>query len=166
MNLALLHGACFIPEPLGIFRVREKGFSSEFQSHEVALDFLRRGEELIRCTYAGRLPKHYVDEWTRQVRYSLALTAHAQLFLQQKHCLARMQHALVKVKAIDGLFFSLWKLAIAAEHWSVRLYLFVRLRHLSWPLLRRKLESLRKPRVAPKSAESLAVSGAREEVPY
>jgi glycosyltransferase involved in cell wall biosynthesis/O-antigen/teichoic acid export membrane protein len=166
MNLALTHGVCFVPEPLGIFRVRENGLSSEFRAHEVALGLLKRGEELIRSTYAGRLPKHYVDEWTRQVRYSLALTAHSQLFLQQRECLTRIEHSLAKVKAIDRHFISLLRLAIAAEHWSVRLYLFIRLRHMSWPLLRRKLESLRKQRASPQFAKPPVVSGEREEVQY
>ncbi len=166
MNLALRHGACFIPEPLGIFRVRENAYSSEFRSHEVALDLLRRGEALIRSTYAGRLPKHYVDAWTRQVRYSLALTAHSQLFLQQRECLSQMEDSLAKVKAMDRLFFSVLRLAIAAEHVCVRLYLFLRLRHMSWPLLRRKLETLRRPRASPKFAKSPVVSREREEVHY
>jgi hypothetical protein len=94
------------------------------------------------------------------------MTARAQLFLQQKECIARMEHALAKANAIDGLFFLGWRLAIAAEDRFVRLYLFIRFRHLSGPLLRRKLESLRTPRATPKSAKSPVVSGAREEVPY
>jgi glycosyltransferase involved in cell wall biosynthesis len=166
MNLALRYGACFIPEPLGIFRVNGSGYSSEFRTHAAALDLLRRGEELIHSTYAGHLPKHYVDEWTRQVRYSSALTAHAQLCLQRRECLTQVERSLAKAKPADRLFVSVLQFATAAEHWCVRAYLFVRLRHLSWPLLRRKLGTLRKERVRPKQAKRPVVSREREEVPY
>jgi glycosyltransferase involved in cell wall biosynthesis/O-antigen/teichoic acid export membrane protein len=157
MNLALSHGACFISEPLGIFTVRESSYSSEFRSHEVALDLLRRGEELIRTTYARHLPKHYVDEWTKQLRYSSALTAHKELCLQRKECLWEVERSLAKATAMDRLFLSLLRLATVAEHGCVHLYLFARLRHVSWPLLRRKLQTLRQESVTRKNARRVPV---------
>ena len=165
MNLALAHGACFLPEPLGVFKVRKNGFSSEFRSHAVTLDLLKRGEELIRSKYGKSLPKQHVEEWTKQVRYSTALTAYSQLCFQRTECLSQLERSLAGGKAPDRLFLSALRLATAAEHGMVRLYLFARLRRLSWPLLRRKVGELCKEIVRPKHVQPPVVSSEREEVP-
>jgi glycosyltransferase involved in cell wall biosynthesis len=165
-NLALRYGACFIPEPLGIFRVSDGSYSSEFLTHEVALDLLRRGQTLVRSTYAPHLPKRFVAEWTRQVQYSMALTAHSLLCLQRKECLIQMERSLGSLKAADRLLISALRLVTAAEHWCVRLYLFARLRHLSWALLRRKLEALCTESAQPKRGKPRPVPRERQEVPY
>lgn len=166
MNLALLHGACFIPEILGIYTISDSSYSSQFHSHEVALELLQRGEELIRTTYARGLPPRYVDEWVKRLRYSMALTAHSRLCVQRRECFTFLENALPTARAADRLGLSVLRFGTTLEHWCVRLYLFARLRRLSWPLLRRKLESIRKDRAAPEYAKSSVALGRHEEAGY
>jgi hypothetical protein len=140
--LAVKYGACYIPEPLGVMRVRENSYSSEQQSSEVFVDLMKRAVDLMRSDYRQVFPDQYVQEFWKEILYSPGIITYWKLKLQHDECLAQLHRSLAPPNLLDRLFLSGLRFCMAAQLLCVRLYLFTRLRHFSWPLLRRKVKSL------------------------
>lgn len=76
MALALKHGACFIPEPLAVWRVSPTGFAVQSESNlQTSLKIWSHAAHLMRTTYADLFPPDYVDTWERQQLFRARLSA-------------------------------------------------------------------------------------------
>jgi len=151
-GLALKYGACFIPEPLVMFRVREDAFSSELVSDEICVELMEKSHDLMRSAYGGLFPKGFVDDYARQTRYSKAVCTYQKVNLQRRECFREFERALGSSNWADRVFLSLSQFSAAVERFLGRVYLFARLGHPRWRLLKQKVHPLRKdaiPRDAP-----------------
>jgi len=67
MVLAARHGACFIPEPLAVWRLSATGYASATQAQlEPTLEMWRHAAHLMRKDHADVFPADFVDEWEKQ----------------------------------------------------------------------------------------------------
>jgi glycosyltransferase involved in cell wall biosynthesis len=72
--IALRHGACFIPEPLAAWRQLSGSFAkSTVAQPEAWLAMVRAADTLMRTTYRDLFPRDFVDAWTREQHYGIAL---------------------------------------------------------------------------------------------
>jgi glycosyltransferase involved in cell wall biosynthesis len=71
--LALEHGACFIPEPLAVFRRMRGGFSGRVQASETLMKEIEvNGRRLMETQYRTVFPARYPDLWSRDRRFEAA----------------------------------------------------------------------------------------------
>jgi glycosyltransferase involved in cell wall biosynthesis len=76
MVLALKHGACFIPEPLAVWRFATTGYAAGAESNlETSLKMWPHAAHLMRTTYADLFPADYVDKWEREHLFRARLSA-------------------------------------------------------------------------------------------
>src|ERR1043166_3094977 len=74
--LALRHGACFIPEPLAMWRISAAGYAAESVSNlNVSLKMWSNAARLMRTQYADLFPAGYADRWEKQRQYHARLSA-------------------------------------------------------------------------------------------
>jgi glycosyltransferase involved in cell wall biosynthesis len=139
--LAFKYGACFIPEALGLIRILENYYCAE-QATEKYGDLMKVAVRHMRSTHGSVFPKQYVEAFRKENVYFQSVIAYRKLKLQDDECLTQTENSLENPTVVDRLFFSALKLCMAVRHLCLRLYLFLRLRHLSWFLLMRKLRLL------------------------
>jgi glycosyltransferase involved in cell wall biosynthesis len=67
MVLAVRHGACFIPDPLAVWRLSASGYASATQAQLApALDMWKHAAGLMRIEFADLFPPAFVDDWESQ----------------------------------------------------------------------------------------------------
>lgn len=136
--LAFKYGACFIPEALGMYRILENCYSAELATEKYG-DLTKMEVRHMRSTHGSVFPKQYVEAFRKQNVYSQAWIASRKLKLQYDECLTQTENSLETPTLVDRLFFSALRLSMSVRHLCLRLYLFLRLKHLSWFLLMRRL---------------------------
>lgn len=150
--LALKYGACFIPEPLGIWRKMESSWSAKSSANlDATIDMMRTAERLMRSTYRDLFPPDYVDDWKRRWFFSVSTSF---FISSQAAQIAGLRRFLQPTSLLDrGLLASL-RFSMAVERLVTRLYLFARFRrgHL-WREVMRKLKHLADLRVGRSARE-------------
>jgi hypothetical protein len=74
--IALERGACFIPEPLGRWRVAEQSFSGQMRAdREWQEKIADEAYGLMTGTFADRFPGSYARTWLREEQVRLELEA-------------------------------------------------------------------------------------------
>jgi glycosyltransferase involved in cell wall biosynthesis len=71
--LALTHGACFIPEPLGAWRRMNATYSVQCRSDpEIEREIVRTAVSLMETTYRDIFPAGYPRLWAREIAFERA----------------------------------------------------------------------------------------------
>lgn len=71
--LALRYGACFIPEPLGMWRRMEGTYSSQMSKDiDGTVGMLDAAEQLMRTRYRDLFPADYIEQWRREMCFGAA----------------------------------------------------------------------------------------------
>jgi len=71
--LALKHGACFIPEPLAMWRRMNDTYSRRVSMNfDAMINIIETAERLMRSTYREVFPPDYVEEWRRELAFGAA----------------------------------------------------------------------------------------------
>lgn len=144
--LALKYGACFIPEPLAMWR-KTKGTYSERMSGDLdaTLGIMGTAERLMRSTYRDLFPADYVDDWEKWWLFEMGVNF---ITSSQAAQIGGLRRLLQSPKVTDKAFFAVLRLSMAVEHLVTKLYLLVRFRrgHL-WGVLGRKLRHIADSRI-------------------
>lgn len=144
--LAVKHGACFIPEPLAIWRRMDETYS-RWVSMDVDATFNigQTAERLMRSTYRDLFPADYVEEWRREWLFGVSGSFMA---LSGQRQLAGLERLMQPRDAVDRIFLSALQVWSTGARILTRLYLFLRLRrtHL-WRRVDRTLIYLLRPRL-------------------
>ena len=143
--MALSYGACFIPKEFGVFRVLPGAGSSQARrdpkSHlqDVAPMF-----KLMETTYADKFPPEIRRTIERCHLYTYGSMALNQLSKSQEDFLKDMNVSLSNSSLIDHLFFFATRWINTAQFVLTKGYLYWRLRHINFRILRRVMSRLRK----------------------
>lgn len=144
--IALKYGACFIPEPLAMWRRMETGYAlTTIANPDVAIDIMHHTLQLMRSTYRDLFPADYVDDWQRRWLYGAS-----SIFIvsSQKAQIAGLRRLLSFPARVDRAFLGGLKLLLRIEYLVTKLYLFARLRRVDlWPVLTRKLKHFFQARI-------------------
>ncbi len=145
--LALGWGACFIPEPLGAFRVMPGSYSSETRNDVKAfLDNMQLAEELMRTRYRNLVPQDYVSEFRRRYLYTAGVMSSRNAQVQQREHMDRLSTLIEDPGLVDRLLLA-WSQASTNVVFGVtRLHLYLRLRRLSWPIIQRAFNAMMESR--------------------
>ena len=156
--LALKYGACFIPEPLAVWR-RMKGTYSERMSADLdmVLEITAAAKRLMVSKYSDLFPSDCVDDWERRRLFEVATNFVAVSGEVEVEGLRRL---LRPSAAVDRAFLAALRIVRRAELLATKLYLFCRLqRHHLHSELARKLRHVLRPGVSPESSGAGACRG-------
>jgi glycosyltransferase involved in cell wall biosynthesis len=81
--IALRHGACFIPEPLAIWRYSERGYAATTFSLENAPRIMSRAAELMRSEFKDAFPAGYDRIWEQETFFTFARVTYRAIRVQQ-----------------------------------------------------------------------------------
>ncbi len=146
MVLALKYGACFIPEPLAMWRKMKGTYSEKMSGNlDTMLDIMRTARRLMQSTYRDLFPPDYVDEWEREFLFDINMNLMA---LARRDQIESIRRLLQSPNLVDRIFVASLRLSMGVERLVTKLYLFARLRraHL-WRVLARKLRHVADPRI-------------------
>ena len=124
-QVALKHGACFIPEPLAVWRLLGTGYSASTMVNVERLAQIRDAVTKLMTGEFGRLfPTQYVKRWQRQWSY-MASTGAMRAGDCEVATLAKLwPEATVMDRTVTGAVTGRGKLG----KWAAALYFFARLR--------------------------------------
>ena len=133
MVLALKHGACFIPEPLAVWRVSPSGYATESVTNlDVSLEMWSNAARLMRTTYGDLFPRDYADAWEKRHLYHARLSALNKL---QKQQLAVVEGFTPGRGFVDRVFKAGTKGIIRAQLLALTGCLLLRFGRGIWPVL-------------------------------
>ncbi len=124
--MALTYGACFIPEPLVIWRRLDDGYSSTISSmtHRM-FGLMDKAERLMTTTYSELYPNDYMPLWKKRWLLSI-LQQHQKSISKGDHALLKeIEERLPEPSPLDHLFFSSILKMGPASKILTRLYLFL-----------------------------------------
>lgn len=140
--LALKHGACFIPEPLGAWRWLGTGyFSRTMADVDLSQEIMGRAKHLMQTTYRELFPPDYIATWEKHWLYTTNVCVLKNLQTEQGSYLTKLNRLFPQPTLLDRLFLFGQRSLLQAQFLSARLYLFARLRRKTWELFRRRLLS-------------------------
>lgn len=145
MLMALNYGSCFIPKELGVFRVLP-GAGSWQARHDPKAHFQDVAPmfKLMETTYADKFPPKIRRTIERRHLYTYGSMALDQLSKSQKDFLKDMNVSLGNSNLMDHLFFFATRWINTAQFVLTKGYLYWRLRHINFQILRRVMSRLRK----------------------
>lgn len=144
--LALKHGACFIPEPLVIWRRMDTTYSRRVSMDlDATINILQTAERLMRTKYRDLFPAAYVEEWRREVVFGAATSFFASSADIQ---FAGLERLIPPRSMPDRVFFSVLRAWPTLGRAFARPYLFARLRRKQlWRTASKRLTYLLDPRL-------------------
>lgn len=136
--IALKHGACFLPEALGVWRRMEAGYSGSLRSSvHLQRSTLQHAIHLMQGQYRDLFPQRYVKLWERECQYHIDQTLQNATQSPQEGFLRPNECRNVNGRnARPGLFFRLLT-SCKLRGRTITLLL----RHRPWLALRRWLHS-------------------------
>lgn len=138
--IAAQHGACFIPEPLAVWRRMESTYSGTFYADiQTGARVLECAEMLMRGKFVDIFPAAHVNVWRREMVYGLAST----LATQQVCDFADVAQLAPPANWIDRTLDEIARRSGAVGRAMAKPYLFLRFRRPLWRMILRRLEYLR-----------------------
>ena len=140
--IALKYGACFIPEPLAVWRRTESCFSfTTGADPDAMLDIMHYAGQLMRSTYRDLFPPDYVDYWERRWLYGVCLKIVDISHTSREAQMADLGRLLPPLTLVDRVFLAGLRLSVEVEYRITRIYLLARLRPSDlWPAAAQKLK--------------------------
>ena len=137
--ISLNYGACFIPEPLGLYRVLSGSRASQFRKDPRALK--ERVDHIIKlmrsAAYANKFPKSYVVAFQDLMLYQQGAMALQNWQESMVECNTFLDKVLKNSSFLDKWFLKGSKILSGVHHRILKLYLFGKLRRLSWLMIHR-----------------------------
>ena len=141
--IALRHGACFIPEPLGIWRRMEQSYSQQMngRSDEV-LRFVNYAEALMRTEYPDLFPSDYIERWRREMFFSAAVCEAG--WNSDGKGFSQLERLITSNSLMDHAFRAVYRTWPSLSRTLARPYLFAKLRgpRGAWRVAGRRLTHL------------------------
>ena len=144
--LAVNYGVCFIPEPLGQFVLSSESGSKIYQTNpEAIIDISNQTKQLMTSNkFIKYFPPLLIQDFmTRQIYLSgtIELTNIGKAY--EKSIEGLKIYALQNLSISGRIFFSLTSFIAKALNLTMRFYLFLRLRNITWPLFLRACYRIR-----------------------
>ena len=135
MVLALRHGACFIPEPLAIWRLSTTGYANTLEyDPEISLKVWSLAADLMRTRYADLFPIDWVNKWEEQKVHYSRIKGLRGLWKQQ---MTIMRDLFRVARLLDRVFLTMMSWSIGAVFLMLLGYLMLRRGPDTWPLFLR-----------------------------
>ena len=145
--LAQNHGVCFIPEPLGKFLVSTHSGSEIYRTNpEAVVQIAKKAQQLMTSEkYKKYFPPALIAHYMSRQQYRAGTIALTNLSKADNKSLEDIKdQALQNLSTIDRLFFLIISFIFKSINFFVKLYLFARLRRLTWKIFMRVFYRLRK----------------------
>lgn len=124
--LAVKHGACFIPEPLVMWRKRKGTYSDQVSGDlQSMLSIMEAATRLMRSTYRDLFPPDYVEEWERAFLFDMYTNFMACCRRDQ---IAGINRLLRMPSVVDRVFVASLQFSMTLEYLVAKLYLFARVK--------------------------------------
>lgn len=151
--LALKYGACFIPEPLAMWRKLEGTYAKRMSADlDSILEITAAAKRLMLSKYADLFPSDYVEDWERRRLFEVATNFVA---VSGEVEIRGLRRLLRPSAAVDRAFLAGLRVVRRVELLATKLYLFCRLqRHHLHSELARKLRHVVRPGVLPGSSNA------------
>lgn len=102
--LALRYGACYVPEPLGAWRIMERGFAqATYRDVRRLAEVTREAERLMRSVYRDIFSEEYIASWHKRRRRRWAIKT-ARGIQQEQKALVEALRLLEPTRRIDRRF--------------------------------------------------------------
>jgi glycosyltransferase involved in cell wall biosynthesis len=135
--MALRYGVCLLPEALTCWRQVATRFSlTQRASLESARAIQECSLRLMRTTYRDLFPAEYVAMHEKRCRYWVGLAVGQQLHREPEGSLQGLEQVLSPPTLLDRLLLALLRRGIRLPLRALRVYLYLRLRKISWALLK------------------------------
>ena len=137
--ISLNYGACFIPEPLGVFRVRSDSLSSIYRRDPKMLKVrFEEAEKLMTSrVYADKFPLAFIREFRKRSLYEMGAVSLQGLYSVFGDLMSFPGHLSSNSNILDRWVVSLCNIYFKTGIFISKLYLFLRLRRISLYMLRR-----------------------------
>ena len=137
--ISLNYGTCFIPEPLGLYRVLSGSRASQFRKDpEAVKERIEHIVELMRsATYANRFPESYVVAFQKQMLYEQGAMALQNSKNSMNQCYIFLEKAILNYSIFDKFFLKGSKILSWIKYGVLKLYLYGKFRKLSWMMIHR-----------------------------
>ncbi len=136
--LAVKHGACFVPEPLAVWRRMDGTYSQQSSGNiDAVCRMIDRAEALMRNEYADLFPSDYVDDWKRGMCFGAASALAAS---PSREAFREMRKLVPDHTFADHVFYGIAGVWPWAGRKVAKPYLFTKLRreHL-WSTISRRV---------------------------
>lgn len=146
--ISLNYGACFIPEPLSLYRISSRSFSSRMRDDLTTFEgCLTNASTIMETTYGDKFPSAFVTFFKKRNQYNHGIAALTNLEISQNNCIEQTRNMIPDQNILDRLFFSVEKIFIKAQKILSRIYWFFRLGNNRWFRMKRfLLQYINKPR--------------------
>ena len=99
---------------------------------------------LMSSSYAERFPASYIEEFYKQAQYQMGAISLHNLELAVDECFGHLRKAIPVETTLDSLVLSGIRVFFNMQKIMIKLFLFFRLRKVSWLLVRRVFFRLRR----------------------
>ena len=123
--LALKHGACFIPRPLGLWRETLTGYAaSHAPDFRASMDLLERLEDRMRGKHRDVFPPEYADLFKRRALRAMVYGLSRRNPYRHDHIL-EAGRAMPVPGVLDRAYFAGMRLYLEVGRWATKIYVFL-----------------------------------------
>jgi glycosyltransferase involved in cell wall biosynthesis len=137
--ISLNYGACFIPEPLGLYRVLSESRASQFRKDPQALK--ERVEHITKLmksnSYANKFPESYMVDFQKQMLYQQGAMALQKWQVSTSECHIFIGKTILNFSLLGRFVLRGSKILSGIQHGVLKLYLYGKLRRFSWLMIHR-----------------------------
>ncbi len=139
--ITLNYGACFIPEPLGLYRVVENSFSKEYRSNPKAyMDLMESSEKVLQSDdYRDKFPSVFLGIFHSRALYQRGAISLQNWQSSTDECYEHLEKSLPVSSMLNRVVFAMTRVLGKAQIILLKLFLFLRTRRISWYMIRRVL---------------------------
>ena len=113
--IALRNGACFVPEPLAVWRYSASSYSGTTFNINHAPTLISRAAELMRSQYKDTFPAGYDKIWERETLFTLARVAYRAIRTQQSTFLEQQRSRQKVTNIFNVLCYGLLRVTIRVQ---------------------------------------------------
>lgn len=134
--MALKYGVCFIPKYLSFWRRTDYGYSGKTLADiEMAMEYMRRTQELIQREYCKLFPAQFLERWQNEWTYASALSVLKNSKSEKGELQSQLECLLEPLLPIDTFAISFLLKVGAASAALARLYMAIRLGQVNYSKL-------------------------------
>jgi glycosyltransferase involved in cell wall biosynthesis len=127
--MALKHGACFVPEELGVFRLISGSTSANARNDpQIILGYFKPMWRLMETTYADNFPPEVRESIKKRQLYTYGAIALDKLDRSHSEFLDEMKILFNESTLLDHMLLFGTRWLRLAQYWITKVYLYLRLR--------------------------------------
>ena len=123
LMVSLNFGACFIPETMAVYNIRDNSFSSKYRGNPNMLqEDIKRSEVLMETTYSTWFPPSFVKYYKKKNSFTYGVAQLTFIEQSQKECLQQTKELLSRNTFLDAVFFKIVHILIKIQKVLCRIY--------------------------------------------